>query len=71
MKTMIRNQFLFSFFNKESAFYFVIHQMSEHPTEMNFKIEDLDEKTILDVTFTEEEAIALRDFLNHALPITK
>lgn len=38
---------------------------------MIFKIEDVDEKTILDVTFTEEEAIALRDFLNHALPITK
>lgn len=71
MKTMIRNKFAFSFFNEESAFYFVIHQLSEHATEMIFKIEDVDEKTILDVTFTEEEAIALRDFLNHALPITK
>jgi hypothetical protein len=71
MKTMIRNKFSFSFFNEESAFYFDIHQLSEHATEMIFKIENVDEKVFFDATLTEEEAIALRDFLNHALPITK
>ena len=71
MKTMIRNKFSFSLFNEELAFYFDIYQASKQATEMNLKIEDVDEQVIFDATLTEEEIIALRNFLNHALPITK